>query len=135
MGFNIAAAEILFTKRTLALLSSFTAVETMVNLEYRDQAAEKCTVCGQLRFSIAKKFREYLSKYIGDSAENKKKFNTYYSLRSKIVHTGMRLKSEVLFADHPKEALDSEYIQRLEILQMGKLAIANWLIKNNRSFN
>ncbi len=132
MGFNISAFEILTTHRTLALLSSFTAVETMVNLEYQNQETERCPACTQLKFSIARKFKEYLQKYIGDSSENKKKFNAYYNLRSKIVHTGMRLKSEVLFAEYPKEILDNEYVKRLEILQMGKLAIANWLIKNRK---
>lgn len=132
IGYNVAAIELLAHKRTLALLSSFTAMETMVNLEYRDVESETCEKCGQLKFSVAKKFRDYLLKYIGDSAENKKKFNSYYSLRSKIVHTGIRLKAEVLFSEFPKEELDDEYITRVEILQVGKLAIANWLIKNNK---
>jgi hypothetical protein len=133
IGYNTAAIDLLETKRTLALLSSFTSMETMINLEYRDEDTSSCKECGQTKFSIARKFREYLLKYIGDSAENKKKFNAYYSLRSKIVHTGMRLKSELLFSDFPKQDLDSEYLQRIEILQVGKLAIANWLLKNNNS--
>lgn len=130
IGYNVAAIQLLPQKRTLALLASFTAMETMVNLEYRDVEAETCEKCGQLKFSVAKKFRDYLLKYIGHSTENKKKFNSYYSLRSKIVHTGMRLKAEILFSEFPKEELDDEYITRVEILQVGKMAIANWLIKN-----
>lgn len=133
IGYNVAAIELSTIKRTLSLLASFTSVETMVNLEYRNLETEKCDVCGQLKYSTAKKLREYLLKYIGHSPENKKKFNFYYSLRSKIVHTGVRLKSELLFSSYPKIDLDEEYIKRVEILQIGKLAITNWLLKNNNS--
>lgn len=133
IGYNVSAIELSTSKRTLSLLSSFTAMETMINLEYRNMQAENCEVCGQLKFGIAKKFREYLLKYVGHSAENKKKFNSYYSLRSKIVHTGMRLKSELLFSEYPRNQLDEEYITRVEILQVGKLAITNWLLKNKRT--
>ena len=45
----------------------------------------------------------------------------------------MRLKAEILFSEFPKEELDNEYITRVEILQVGKMAIANWLIKNNKT--
>jgi hypothetical protein len=135
IAYNAAAIELLSKKRTLALLASFTAMETMVNLEYRDIEAEKCEKCGQLKFSVSKKFREYLLKYIGHSTENKKKFNSYYSLRSKIVHTGMRLKAEVLFSEFPRTELDDEFITRVAILQLGKMAIANWLIMNSKVRN
>lgn len=133
IGYNATAIELIFRKRTMALLASFTAMETMVNLEYRETEKENCEACGQMRFSVAKKFREYLLKYIGESTANKKKFNSYYSLRSKIVHTGMRLKAEVLFSEFPKAELEDEYITRIEILQTGKLAIANWLIANSKA--
>ena len=57
----------------------------------------KCEECGQQKYGVSRKFREYLLKYIGDSPNNKRKFNNYYSLRSKIVHTGRQLKTELLF--------------------------------------
>ena len=45
----------------------------------------------------------------------------------------MRLKAEVLFSEFPREELDDEYKIRIEILQMAKLGIANWLIANDRN--
>ncbi|HLK28903.1 MAG TPA: hypothetical protein VKT28_09985 [Puia sp.] len=135
IGYNMAAIELWGHKKTIGLLASFTAVETMVNLEYRQQKIEKCENCGQLKFSVAKKFREYLLKYIGSSNENKKKFNSYYNLRSKIVHTGARLKAEILFSEVSKKELETEYITRVEILQIGKLSIANWLLLNTKQTN
>lgn len=127
-NYNQTAVELIGTRKTVSLLSSFTAMETMVNLEFKDETPEKCPECNQLRFSISKKFREYLLKYIGNSAANKKKFNHYYSLRSKIVHTGKQLKTEHLFTDFPEEEKDEEYDLRLEILQIGRMAINKWLL-------
>lgn len=132
ISYAVSAIELKDEKKTLSLLSSFTALETMVNLEYRDVPVEKCDACGQSKFSVASKFRNYLLNCIGDSEANKKKFNSYYSLRSKIVHTGRQLKTEILFSDVPKSEQDKEFLTRIEILQIGKLGIVNWLLKNSR---
>lgn len=131
VSFTRTAIELKNTRKTLSLLSSFTTMETMVDLEFRDIVADKCSECCQLKYSIARKFREYLLKYIGDSDGNKRKFNSYYSLRSKIAHTGQQLKTELLFNDVPKDIESKEFITRIEILQLGKLAIINWLLKSH----
>lgn len=128
--YSVSAMEIYAKKKTLSLLASFTAMETMVNLEFRDVKSEKCEQCGQLKYGVVRKYREYLLKYIGDTPHNKKKFNAYYSLRSKIVHTGEKLKTEHLYHNLPEEERQKEYLTRIEILQIGKLALINWLIKN-----
>lgn len=131
-SYTVSAIELHNTRKTLSLLSSFTSMETMVNLEYKDVETEKCESCGQLKYSVSKKFREYLLKYIGDSPSNKRIFNNYYSMRSKIVHTGRQLKTELLFADVPEEEKQFELVTRVGILQLGKLAITNWLLINGK---
>lgn len=72
IGYNVAAIELSTIKRTLSLLASFTSVETMVNLEYRNLETEKCDVCGQLKYSTAKKLREYLLKYMDTLLKTKR---------------------------------------------------------------
>jgi len=131
ISYSVAAMEMRNQRKTLSLLASFTSVETMVNLEYKDLKPEKCKECGQLKFGVVRKYREYLLKYFGDSPYNKKKFSAYYDLRSKIVHTGERLKTENLYNNLPKDEQQKEFVTRMEILQIGKLAIINWLIKNS----
>jgi len=128
ISFTVSAIELFNLRKTLSLLASFTSMETMVNLEYKEIPVETCDRCGQQRYSIAKKFKGFLLKYIGDTEANKKKFNDYYSLRSKVIHTGRQLKSEKLFADIPEEEGQKDYLTRIEILQIGKLAITNWLL-------
>ena len=127
ISYTVSAVELSNRRKTLSLISSFTSLETMVNIEYDGVKVEKCEACGQPKFSVSKKFREYLLKYIGSSDTNKKKFNSFYSLRSKLVHTGRQLQTEALFAEVEKGTEFSELVTRIEILQLGKLGIVNWL--------
>lgn len=125
---NSCAVELYRPLKTLSLVSTFTALETMVNLEFKDVPSEKCETCGQQMYSVRKKFRDYLLKYIGNSDGNKKKFNKYYDLRSKIIHTGQKLKSEHLFTEVESDDSTDEELLRMEILQLGRLSIIKWLL-------
>lgn len=127
----INSMEFRLHKKTTSLLCSFTAVETMIDLEFAKIEAERCVSCGQLKYSIAKKFRDFLLKYVATGEENKSKYNKYYSLRSKIVHTGRHLESEKLFSEVPKSKRDSDLLTQVEVLQLSKLAVVNWLLLND----
>lgn len=130
---NLAFENFLKANSTLAAIASFTAIEAMVNYEYRDFKPDSCESCGQLKYKVAKKYRDYLLKYIGDSEANKRKFNKYYSLRSKIIHAGELFESENLWNDLPKDKRDEENIQLIEILQLSKLSVINWLLRKNEN--
>ena len=130
ISYAVSSVEMKETKKTFSLLSAFSALETMVNLEFKGRDVLRCKECGQLVYSVSKKFRDFLLKYIGNNEHNRNKFNEYYKLRSKIVHTGEKLKSEDLFSDIPDEIRDSEFLTTLEIIQLGKLAIINWLLRH-----
>lgn len=117
-------------EKTISIISAFTAIETMVNWENKDFKSEKCNSCGQLQFKVSQKYRDYLMKYIGNSDNNKKKFNAFYRLRSEIIHTGERLKTEDLYSNLPKEEKDKEFLNHIEVLQMSKLSIVHYLCLN-----
>lgn len=114
--------------KTLSLIASFTAIETMISLEFKDHETENCKSCGQVKYKVAAKFRIYLLRYIGNSVEYRKKFNALYSLRSKIIHNGILFSTEKLFSDLPKQEKFNLEITFYEILQYGKLSIINWLL-------
>lgn len=135
ISYSAAAMEFRQHKKTISMISSFVAMEAMINLDYKETKAERCELCGQLQYKVSKKFKDYLSKYIGNSKSDLKKFNAYYSLRSKIIHTGQRLKTESLYANISKKEKDDEFLSRMEILQMGKIAIIHWLLKNTKSID
>jgi hypothetical protein len=124
--------EFISSKKKLALLSAFTAIETMVNWDTKDFKPSKCEKCGQDAFKISARYREFLLKYIGDSKANKNKFNNYYKLRSRIVHTGEDFKTERLFSDVDQETKEEERLQLAEVVILSKLAIIFWTIKNRK---
>lgn len=132
---SVSAIEIRQSKKTLSLLASFTSLETMINLEFKNVSSEKCSVCGQVKYSIARKFREFLLKYVATADTNKKKYNDYYSLRSKIVHAGQQVRNEKLFSGLSEDEQHKELITQIEIIQMGKMAIVHWLLINARKNN
>ena len=125
---NHSAVNLHSDNKTLSLLASFTALEALVNMENKDVKIEQCECCKQPKYGISKKFREFLLKYIGDSDDNRKKFNSYYTLRSKIVHAGRMLQTEKLYSNVSDAVFETEAKERVEILQIGKIALANWLI-------
>lgn len=52
----------------------------------------KCPECGQLRFSIAKRVMNLAISYYPEGGEGIKKWiKGYYNIRSKYVHTGMKI--------------------------------------------
>lgn len=126
----VTAVELKDQKKTMSIIAAFTTIETMVNYENTAQKAEPCGTCGQPQFKVSQKFRGFLLKYIGESDANKRKFNKYYTLRSKIVHTGSQLETENLYNDVPEDKRENEFITHLEILQLARLSIINWLIKH-----
>ncbi len=124
------AMEFMSSRKKLAVLSAFTAIETMVELDSKDFVPSKCKECGQDIYKIAARYRSFLLKYIGDSEANKKKFNSYYSLRSKIVHAGQDFQTEKLFSEVDQGIKNKEHLQMAEIVILSKLAIVFWVIKN-----
>lgn len=129
---SVSAIEIMEFKKTLSVISAFTSIETMVNYENKDFKPIRCNECGQLQFKVAKKYRDYLLKYVGDNQNNRKKFNALYSLRSKIIHTGQKFKTENLWTNIPQEEKLEELINQIEVIGISKLSIINWMIKNDK---
>lgn len=127
------ATELKQIKKTLSVISAFTAIETMVNFENKEFKEDKCNECGQLKFKVSKKYQDYLLKYVGTGNKNKKKINAYYSLRSKIIHTGAKFKTENLWSNLPEEDKDKEYLNQMEVILISKLAIMNWLLINKKN--
>lgn len=130
ISFIVSAMEMRNNRKTMSIIASFTAIETMVNFEYKDIKATNCEKCGQPQFKIAEKYRNYLLKYLGNNENNKKKFNSLYKFRSSIIHTGQTLKTESINNTASKEEKSKEYLTHLEILQISKLSIINWLVFN-----
>jgi hypothetical protein len=127
----VSAMELRNKKKTLSLICAFTALETIIDYHYKDQLPDKCNECGQLKYSVSKKFIDFLLNFAGGAKGNKKQFNAYYKKRSELIHKGINLWTEKLFPNIPREKQDRDFIISTEVRQITKLAIANWLGTRN----
>lgn len=121
--------ELSSTKKTLSLISLFTSLETMVDLENRGFEPNHCKTCNQLVFSVSKKFKNFLSEYVSNHESSNSKFNKLYTLRSKIVHTGKTLDSELLYSEVSQADRRSDELKIKEVIQICRVSIINWVIK------
>ena len=78
--------------KSLSFFSAVSAIETMINLEYKEEkiefdcnhckslksSARICQKCGKPKWGIAEKFREFLGKYVSNSKSSRRKFNKIY---------------------------------------------------------
>lgn len=78
--------EISIIDPVAAFLYKVYAIETLINTEYSNEKVPTCRSCGQKRFSVRKKFHDFIEKYYNNY--NKKDIDRIYNLRSAIVHTG-----------------------------------------------
>lgn len=112
---------------TIGVLSAFTSIETLMNFYYKDFKPENCKECGQPRYSIAKRYTDFLLNFVGESDDLKKEFKKLYTFRSKIVHTGFSFITENLWHDLEEDKADDETIKKLQIMMVNKRLIINYL--------
>ena len=87
------------------------AVEALIEIENQTIKVESCSACGQPKYKVNRKFKDFIDKY-GFKVSDKIK-SDFYSLRSKISHAGQLLEGsyDSTFLIQGQEDLDSEYIR------------------------
>ena len=70
----------------LLLVSS---IESLIHIKHVDQSVERCGECGQERYRVVRKFKEFLDEYSYEIAPSTKQ--RIYQLRSNLVHRGQFL--------------------------------------------
>lgn len=130
--------------RSMSFLSFVSAVETIVNFEFKDKREDvefechdcqtiksspiKCKKCGRPIWGVKAKFKAFLRTYISNSDTSIQKYNRIYNLRSDIVHNGMLLLGDEQFNWTKSSKMDSQYITHLEAMQLARLCLINWLL-------
>jgi hypothetical protein len=131
--------------KSLSFLSFISAIETLVDEEYRDENKKivfscdnckslkespfKCETCGQPVWAVGFKFKEFLKKYISSSPGSITKYNKIYNLRCKIAHSGyLLLGDNNLNVWEKPEKSEKEYITHLETMQLSRLSLFNWIL-------
>lgn len=128
-------AELWGSQPSLSFIAFVSSLETLINLEHKDEEVEKCGECGQDRYRVTKKFRDFFAKYGSDSPEFKKYSMEIYNYRSKVVHTGELFVGEVIpekFGSHDR-IFDDDF--RRSVTRTVRMCIANWLLGHGPKSN
>jgi hypothetical protein len=101
------------------------AIEALIEIEYKDQKTEHCDSCGQQQYKVSKKFKKFLYDY-GFEEDNKVK-NKFYTMRSKIAHSGslLGMSYDSKWIKENQQDLDQDYqrfIDRIYYERFEKLA-------------
>ena len=117
IGLLYEGVELFDTKRSVSLLSIVSSIEGMAKLDHNIYGN------GQ-QLGPTKRFVNYLKTYVAGKSEDK--YREYYNKRCEITHDGTLFLSDLdLYGDIHKQ--DSDWRLRLEILQVARLALYNWL--------
>ena len=117
--------------QSLGFISYVSAIETIVDLEYKNLKVEYCKECGQPKYKVRKKFLDLLTKYVSCTEKSQSKFKKIYDLRSKIAHTGKLFISDVEFTLLKRDEIDAEWFKYLEVQQLARLCVFRWLVMNS----
>ncbi|HCY40555.1 MAG TPA: hypothetical protein DHV48_04260 [Prolixibacteraceae bacterium] len=125
---------------SVAFLCFVSSIETMISIEMNDKDIEFCSSCKTLKKSkfacekcgspiwgIRKKFVEYLKKFVAGGVESQKKYKRIYDLRSNIAHNGQLLLSEIDSSSFEIDGRKNEWLKELEVQQIARISIVNWL--------
>ena len=105
------------TKRSVSLLSIVSSIEGMAKLDYSKYGKGE-------KIRPTARFLRYLKIYVAGKSEEK--FRQFYKKRCDISHDGILFLSDFdLYGD--LKIQDEDWLQRLEILQVARLALYNWL--------
>lgn len=104
-------------KRSVSLLSIISSIEGMALLDFRKYGKAK-----YLRPQA--RFLRYLRTYVAGNSEEK--FRRYYKKRCEIAHDGVLfLGDKDIYSDLQHQ--NGDWLLRLEIMQVARLALYNWL--------
>lgn len=117
--------------RSMSFISFISSIETMVALENKHVPNERCETCGQERYKVVAKFKDYLLKYASDNPKIKKDIDAIYGLRSKIVHAGMLLLGDTDLDLSDSKSTDAQLHIHLQAMQVSRLSLMNWILKRD----
>lgn len=133
------------TTKSLSFFSFVSAIETLVNYEFRneklqfkckacqslEESARRCPECGAPVWGVAAKYREFLYKYVGEGDEARKLYNKIYGIRSKIAHTEYLFNGEFFLDMDFNDKTRDINMTHLLAMQLARRSLIGWLLKKD----
>lgn len=120
---------------SLSFAAFVSSIETLIAAENKDEKIEKCNECGQDRYRILNKFREFFGRYGSPTPEFRKYAIKVYKYRSKILHRGELFLGEVAPRRFGSiESFEDDEFRR-SIIRTCRICFVNWLINRGKNPN
>lgn len=116
--------------KSMSIVAFISSIETLANFDNINEPRDKCSECGNMKFSVAKKFKVFVEGSISavSISQRKKYIKKIYDLRSRIVHTGL-----LHLSDMDRGFWNSTYQAEPfiveDIEQIARISLINWLKK------
>lgn len=113
---------------SMSFVALISAIENLVDFEGKinEFKIEKCSSCGQDKYKVSRRFKDFMIKYCeNDSKKFKGYLTKIYSQRSDIAHLG-----ELLYNDYANTEYDFNGEDKVNTLKLFvRIALFNWIIK------
>lgn len=117
---------------SLSFAAIVSSLETLISFDYKDIPIEKCKECGQERYRVVKKFRDFFTAYGSPSPEFKKYALKIYAYRSKILHSGELFLGEIFPRKFGSfDGLEDDELRR-SIIRTCRICLVNWLMRHDQ---
>lgn len=115
---------------SMSYVALISAIENLIDFEKEISKTkfEKCKSCGQTKYQLGKRYKEFMMKYCGNEDPRFKKYlANAYSKRSCIAHLG-----KLFYNDYASTELDMNGDEEINSLKLNtRIAIYNWIILNS----
>ncbi|MEW5832794.1 MAG: hypothetical protein AB1763_08155 [Campylobacterota bacterium] len=118
---------------SLSFTALVSSLETLIEIDFKKKKVESCKDCGQKKYSLTEKFRDFFGKYGSPSPEFREYATRIYKQRSKILHTGKLFLGEVEPIRFGSWAnIDDDQFRR-NVVTTCRICMINWLLKQNNT--
>jgi len=123
IGLMFEGVELFESKRSVSLLSTISSIEGMARLDLLKYGESK-------NLSACDSFLRYLKTFVAGRSEEK--FRRYYAKRCEITHEGVLFLNDL---DLYEQTNEEDWRFRLEVQQVARLALYNWLNVRRKNRN
>lgn len=116
---------------SLSFAAFVSALETLIAYDHKQTKIEKCKECGQDRYRVVKKFRDFFGSYGSPDPNFKKYALKIYKTRSKILHRGELFIGDVYQQKFGMHDWNESNFRR-SIISTARICLVNWLLLNGK---
>lgn len=111
---------------SIAFTCFISSIETMVAIHHKNTENDVCRECNRERYAVTKKFNDFIIDRVNGN-DVKKLANKLYSIRSKMLHTGVHLATDNLISNDFGKNWFSDKLISMELVKINRFLLVSFL--------